>query len=102
MSHLSPFIIFLFNGILLVVVDEISLISSRMLTFINCKWHVIKRVHTKFMGGLDIIMTCDFYQAPPIIRNSWIFKSKIDGFNDLTTIVLCKNVTFYELKQVMR
>jgi hypothetical protein len=54
------------------------------------------------MGGLDIIMTCDFYQAPPIIRNSWIFKSKIDGFNDLTTIVLCKNVTFYELKQVMR
>ncbi len=54
------------------------------------------------MGGLDIIMTCDFYQTPPIIWDSWIFKFKIDGFNVLTTIFLCKNVKCYELKQVMR
>jgi len=52
------------------------------------------------MGGLDIIMTSDFSQAPPI-WNSWIFKSKVDGFNVLTTIFLCENVKFYELKQLM-
>ncbi len=45
-------------------------------------------------------MSYDFYQAPPIIRDSWIFKYKIDGFNVFTTIFLCKNVKCDELKQV--
>jgi hypothetical protein len=36
------------------------------------------------MGGLDVIMTCDFYQAP-FVQNSWIFSSKNIGFNILTT-----------------
>jgi GH43 family beta-xylosidase len=41
------------------------------------------------MGGLDIIMACDFYQANPIWY-SWIFKSKINGFNVLMTIFWSK------------
>jgi hypothetical protein len=52
------------------------------------------------MGGLDIIMTSDFSQAPPI-WDSWIFKSNVDGFNVLITNFWCENVKFYELKQVM-
>jgi len=52
------------------------------------------------MGGLDIIITSDFSQAPPV-WDSWIFKSNVDGFNVLKTNFWCKNVKFYELKQVM-
>lgn len=52
------------------------------------------------MGGLDIIMTSHFSQAPPV-WDSWIFKSKVDGFNVLTTNFWCKNVKFYEFKQIM-
>ncbi len=42
------------------------------------------------MGGLDVIMVSDFYQAPPI-RDSWIFKSKIMNliflkFNGMKTL----------------
>jgi len=40
-----------------------------MLTLIDKKLHVIKQVHNQFMGGLDLIMTCDFYQTP-LVRDS--------------------------------
>ncbi len=53
----------------ILVIDEISLISNRMLTFIDRKLCDIKQVHKKFMGGFNVIMTCDFYQTPPV-RNS--------------------------------
>jgi hypothetical protein len=46
------------------------------------------------------LITSDSSQAPPI-WDSWIFKSNVDGFNVLTTNFWCKNVKFYELKQVM-
>jgi hypothetical protein len=48
----------------LLVIDEISLVNNRMLTFINHKRCIIKQVHNEFMHGLDIIMTTIFYQAP--------------------------------------
>jgi hypothetical protein len=51
-----------------------------MLTFIGHRLHVIKQVHNKFMGGLYIIMTNDFYLVI-LIQDSWIFKLKIDGFD---------------------
>jgi hypothetical protein len=40
--------------------------GNRMLTFTDHKLHVIKQAHNQFMGGLDVIMTCDFYQIPPL------------------------------------
>jgi hypothetical protein len=58
----------------------ISLIINQMLTFIDQRLRVIKQVHNQFMGGLDVIMTNDFYQAP-LVKDSWIFKPKLDGFN---------------------
>ncbi len=48
----------------MLIIDEISLGCNRMLTFIDCRLCYIKRVHNKFMGGLDIIMISDFYQTP--------------------------------------
>jgi hypothetical protein len=57
----------------LLLINEISLINDRMLTFIDCKLRIIKQLHNEFMGGLDVIMIGDFYQTPSI-RDSWIFK----------------------------
>lgn len=44
--------------------DEISLVGNKLLVFLDCKLHVIKQAHTKFMGGFDVQMTCDFYKNP--------------------------------------
>jgi hypothetical protein len=45
------------------MINEILLKGNRMLTFIDCRLHAIKQVHNQFMGGLDVIMIGDFYQA---------------------------------------
>jgi len=57
------------------VIDDFFLIDNKILTFIHCRLCVIKQVHNQFMGGLDIIMTGNLYQAT-LVRDSWIFKSK--------------------------
>jgi len=53
-----------------------------MLAFIDYKLQVKKQVHNQFMGGLDVIIIGNFYQAPPI-QDSWIFTLKNIGFNIL-------------------
>jgi hypothetical protein len=47
----------------LLVIDDISLVGNRMLSFIDYKLQIIKQVHNQFMGGIDVIMTSDFCQA---------------------------------------
>ncbi len=42
------------------IIDKISLVSNKMLTFIDCRLCVIKQMRSEFMGGFDAIMTCDF------------------------------------------
>jgi hypothetical protein len=42
----------------------------------------IMRAHNNFMGGLDVIVTGDLYQTPPVC-DAWIFKSQSGGLNEL-------------------
>ncbi len=84
----------------LLVIDEISLVGNRMLSFIYCRLCVIKQVQNEFMGGLDVIMTNDFYQAL-LVLDSWIFKPIIYIFNSITINYWSKYAPCYELKQIM-
>jgi hypothetical protein len=67
----------------LFVMDEIYLVGNKMISFIDCRLCIIKPVHNEIMGGLDVIMTSDFYQGPPI-QVSWIFKPITNTFNTIT------------------
>jgi len=69
-----------------------------MLSFIDYSLCVIKQVHDDFMDGLDVIMSSDFYQAPPI-QNSCIFRPRLDGLNIFGTNFWNEHVKYYELKQ---
>ncbi len=63
---------------------------------------IIKQIHNEFMGGLDVIMTNDFYQAP-FVRNSWIFKPITNTFNTIAlNYYWLKYVQCYELQEVMQ
>jgi hypothetical protein len=53
------------------------------------------------MGGLNVIMSSDFYHVPPI-WDSWIFSSKNIRFSILTTKFSHENVKCYELHKIMR
>jgi len=48
-----------------------------MFNFIYRRLRVIKQVHNEFMGGLDVIMIDNFYQAPYVL-DSWILKPIIN------------------------
>jgi hypothetical protein len=69
-----------YDQLCLFVIDEISLIGNRKLSFIDHRLCIIKQ----FMGGLNVIMTGDFYQTL-LVRDSWIFKPIT---NTLKTITL--------------
>jgi hypothetical protein len=47
----------------LIILDEISLIGKRILKFIDLQLRSIKRVSTKFLRNLDVIIIGDFYQV---------------------------------------
>ncbi len=64
-----------YDQLQLVMMDEISLVGNKMLTYIDHRLRVIKQIHNQFMGGFDIILTRDLYQAP-LVQDSWIFKFK--------------------------
>jgi hypothetical protein len=51
------------------VTDEISLVGARMFNVINNRLSSIKHIQNKKVNGVNVIMTCDFYQAPPM-KNS--------------------------------
>jgi hypothetical protein len=43
------------------VIDEISLVGARMFNVINNRLRSIKHIQNKFFGGVDVIITSDFY-----------------------------------------
>jgi hypothetical protein len=52
-----------YDQLQMLIIDEVSLIGNRILTFIDHKLHDIKQAHNEFMGGLDVNMIGDFYKA---------------------------------------
>ncbi len=67
------------------MIDEISLVGVRMFNVINNKLRPIKHIQKKFLGDLNIIMTCDFYQVPHV-KDNWIFQNIENNVDALTPI----------------
>jgi len=44
----------------LLMLDEISLIGSRMFPFIDTRLKIIKHKHNSFFGNLDVLIIGDF------------------------------------------
>jgi hypothetical protein len=89
-----------YDQLRILVINEISLVGNRILSFIDRRLRVIKRVHNEFMGKLDVIMINGFHQTLPV-PNSWIFKPIIDILNSIVINYWSKYVPCYELKQIM-
>jgi hypothetical protein len=85
----------------LLIIDGISLVKSRIFAMVDRRMKIIMQAHNDFMGGLNVIVIGDLYQAPPICDRS-IFKPSSDGFNKLTTKFWIQRVECYKLVQVMR
>jgi hypothetical protein len=74
--------------------------GARMFNVINHRLRAIKHIQNKFFCGLDVIMSCEFYQAPHV-KDYWIFYSLNDRINALTLNIQKNNVKCDELTLVM-
>ncbi len=52
----------------------VMFINVRMFNVINNRPRFTKHIQQKFFGGLDIIITCDFYQTS-LMKDSLIFQN---------------------------
>ncbi len=85
----------------LVVINEISLVGARMFNAIDNRLRSIKHIQNNFFGGVDVIMTIYFFQAPPM-KNSWIFQNIKNNVNALTPNFWQTYVQCYKLNKVMQ
>jgi aspartate/glutamate racemase len=65
------------------VIDEISFVGVKMLNVIDNRLRFIKHIQNKFFGGVDVTMTCDFYQTT-LVKDNWLFKNIKKNVNALT------------------
>ena len=64
-----------FSGVSTIIIDEISMVSSAMLTFISRRLNEITDNDAPF-GGLSLIAVGDLFQLRPV-KGSFIFKNEI-------------------------
>ena len=72
-----------------------------MLNAIEQRLRSIKHVQNSFFGGLDVIVTGDFNQAP-LVRDKWIFQKIDEGLNALAPNFWQDHIKCHELSTIMR
>ena len=83
----------------LLIIDEISMLNIELFEKIDLLFKRIRR-NSRFFGGLQVILSGDFLQLPPVLCDKFIFSSKL--WNDLNfkTIYLQEIVRQSELQFV--
>ncbi len=89
-----------YDQLQLIVLHEISLIGKIILKVINLRLRSMKRIHTKFFGNLDVIITGDFYQVQ-LVCDARVFKLNVNNIDILIANFWMEKNKCYELKQVM-
>jgi hypothetical protein len=83
------------------VLDDVSLIGSRIFSFIDLHLRSIKHAHNLVFGNMDVIITSDLYQAPPV-QDKWVFQRMLDSIDALRINFWLDCFHCFELFQVMR
>lgn len=58
------------------IIDEVSMLSKRILELLNDLAKTIRK-NNKLMGGIQVIFSGDFYQLPPVSGEEFCFKSDL-------------------------
>ena len=53
------------NLLKILVIDEASMMSAKMLFVLDAIGREIRKIDRPF-GGIQVVLTCDFYQLPPV------------------------------------
>ena len=83
------------------LIDEVSLIGSWMLYYIDRRLREIKHTPTKPFGNVNIIFCGDLYQAQPVCDN-WIFEQPTINSEKIPYIFWLEIVLCFELNTIMK
>ena len=72
------------------IVDEVSMLESSLLDFLNIAAQKI-RESDKLFGGIQIILTGDFYQLPPVSKSRETFAFNAKCWKELDETILLEN-----------
>ncbi len=101
-----------------VIIDEVSMVGNKMLSFIHLRLQEIMGCYDKLFGGLNVIVFGDLFQLRPVM-DGWIFeeldmpsqndkskkckqKRKLTSASVLAPNIWKENFKCFELTQVMR
>ena len=83
----------------ILIIDEVSMMSNRMFELLNRLGQTI-RMNKKPFGGIQIILSGDFFQLPPVKETIFCFESKIffDSFHQIINLtkIYRQNDTVYK------
>ena len=89
-----------FSFVKLLIIDEISMVGNRMLSYIH---HRLQQImgSTKIFGGLSVLAVGDLFQLKPVF-DGWIFENLNQDYGPLATNLWTDNFKVYPLLQIMR
>ena len=83
------------------IIDEISMVSSQMLNIIHMRLMKLKGSKKPF-GGVHVILVGDLFQLKPVF-GSWVFKHPDNStYETLAPNLWTENFSIYELTEIMR
>ena len=82
------------------IVDEVSMVGSEMLSFIYLRLQEIKCNKEPF-GGVHVILVGDLYQLRPV-GDAWIFAGNCSDYSSLAPNLWQTHFTMFELTEIMR
>ena len=100
-ASVSSHLLFLYSDLLVIFIDEISMVGCDKFASINFTLQKIFG-NSEFMGGISIVTTGDFGQLPPVGQSMIWNTSYMDGRIDLSPRHWDENFTICHLKEKMR
>ena len=90
----------LFN-LKLLIIDEISMVGSRVLHQVDTRLRQIMGLNKSF-GGVSVLLVGDLHQLPPVIDKPIYFAPNNNPLNIFTENTLWKEFSYFELTEIMR
>ena len=85
----------------LLIIDEVSMVGSNMLTRIDTRLKQIFGVNRSF-GGLSVILVGDLYQLPPVMDRPIFVTPNTTELSIFCDNILWEEFKYYPLKKIMR
>ena len=89
-----------YRNISVVFIDELSMVGSGMLNYVNLRLQQIKGNHRLF-GGVSVILIGDLCQLKPVL-DSWIFEDLVGDYGPLATNIWRELFKVHTLTEIMR